>query len=446
MEVGSHHGGHLAGKHARTLAAHEDCITDFAVSTSGSFAVTVSADHQLILWNWHLGGVVGRFTADCELACCALTPDGLTVIAGDHEGHVHLLRVEGAWADAQRLRQKADNGSITSHLTELLELRASINLIRRPLDRAWAGKAYLEACIECVKQSETTFPSECHDVLLGALEVCGVMTNGGEHVAWLGKYDVVCTLFELVRSVAKATKLDAGNCAEEVLRRLDIATSAIESAIAHCPNDWFGDYAGSTLSRLVDGEAALAIAYSRATNANMASGYADRASEHFHELLDADGEESIASYTRQLHDTCAAIAESGAATYFDDQNAGLSRIVEALNFLCQVRIRSKNVELPLDAVSDAASIVVNRFIAAGDVQGVRAFVSGLARVCQEPLIGWDDHWRSHQTWLFAKLARRLNEQGEIQQRDQVLTEMEALVREIEDDRASDDIRALLQKC
>lgn len=38
---------------------------------------------------------VASFSGDAEFNCCAISPDGVTVVAGDVSGRVHFLRLEG---------------------------------------------------------------------------------------------------------------------------------------------------------------------------------------------------------------------------------------------------------------------------------------------------------------------------------------------------------------
>jgi hypothetical protein len=38
---------------------------------------------------------MATFTGEYPLYCCAVAPDGVTVVAGDEFGRLHFLRLEG---------------------------------------------------------------------------------------------------------------------------------------------------------------------------------------------------------------------------------------------------------------------------------------------------------------------------------------------------------------
>jgi hypothetical protein len=41
------------------------------------------------------GEVMATFIGDGALNCCAVAPDGVTIVAGEASGRVHFLRLEG---------------------------------------------------------------------------------------------------------------------------------------------------------------------------------------------------------------------------------------------------------------------------------------------------------------------------------------------------------------
>ena len=65
------------------------------VAPDGSFAVSASDDHTLKVWNLESGEVIACFSGDNSLMSCAVSTDGVTIVAGEISGRVHFLRLEG---------------------------------------------------------------------------------------------------------------------------------------------------------------------------------------------------------------------------------------------------------------------------------------------------------------------------------------------------------------
>jgi len=57
-------------------------------------AVVHDADCTLKLWSLLQGTLIASFTCDSPLICCAIAPDGKTVVAGDRTGKVHFFSIE----------------------------------------------------------------------------------------------------------------------------------------------------------------------------------------------------------------------------------------------------------------------------------------------------------------------------------------------------------------
>jgi WD40 repeat protein len=67
-----------------------------AISSKNVSAVSASWDDTLKIWDLNTGDQMATFTGESgELLCCAVAPDGVTVVAGDNSGRVHFLRLEG---------------------------------------------------------------------------------------------------------------------------------------------------------------------------------------------------------------------------------------------------------------------------------------------------------------------------------------------------------------
>ncbi|MBW4493970.1 MAG: WD40 repeat domain-containing protein [Oscillatoria princeps RMCB-10] len=85
----------LSGEPRCTLTGHTYRVNSVAVTPDGKTAVSASRDNTLKVWDFFSGEEVACFTGDSALLCCAVAPDGVTVVAGDKLGRVHFLRLEG---------------------------------------------------------------------------------------------------------------------------------------------------------------------------------------------------------------------------------------------------------------------------------------------------------------------------------------------------------------
>ncbi|MFP4007115.1 MAG: WD40 repeat domain-containing protein, partial [Spirulinaceae cyanobacterium] len=96
-----------SGAVERTLTGHSDWVWAVAISADGQRGVSGSHDNTLKVWNLATGEIIASFTAEAPLYCCAIAPDGVTVVAGDTLGRVHFLRLEGGFF--------SDQSSVISH-------------------------------------------------------------------------------------------------------------------------------------------------------------------------------------------------------------------------------------------------------------------------------------------------------------------------------------------
>jgi WD40 repeat protein len=83
------------GKELHTLSGHTSGVHGVTVSPDGQYVVSASRDKTLKVWELATGRVVMSFTGEGSFNCCAITPDGRTVIAGDSGGQLYFLRLEG---------------------------------------------------------------------------------------------------------------------------------------------------------------------------------------------------------------------------------------------------------------------------------------------------------------------------------------------------------------
>ena len=82
-----------SGESLRTLEGHTGWVTAVAVTSDGRRAVSASGDKTLRIWDLESGKAIATFIADAVLGTCAITPDGLTFVAGDESGQLHFLRL-----------------------------------------------------------------------------------------------------------------------------------------------------------------------------------------------------------------------------------------------------------------------------------------------------------------------------------------------------------------
>jgi WD40 repeat protein len=82
------------GTEVRTLIGHTSYVTAVAIAPDGKRAISASRDNTLKIWDLLSGKEIASFSGDSSFNGCAISPDGLTVVAGDSSGRVHFLRLE----------------------------------------------------------------------------------------------------------------------------------------------------------------------------------------------------------------------------------------------------------------------------------------------------------------------------------------------------------------
>jgi WD40 repeat protein len=91
------------GRELRTLTGHSGVVNGVALSADGRLAVSASWDCTLKVWDISaslnagvaMGLVISTLATSAPLPCCAITPDGKTIVAGDSLGVVHFLEWVG---------------------------------------------------------------------------------------------------------------------------------------------------------------------------------------------------------------------------------------------------------------------------------------------------------------------------------------------------------------
>ncbi len=83
------------GKELFTLTGHSSKVNAIAVTPDGLRMVSASYDRTLKVWDLSNRKIITSFTGESALTCCAVAPDGVTIVAGEASGRVHFLRLEG---------------------------------------------------------------------------------------------------------------------------------------------------------------------------------------------------------------------------------------------------------------------------------------------------------------------------------------------------------------
>jgi WD40 repeat protein len=77
------------------LKGHTGSVNAVAVTADGKRVISASSDNTLKVWDFKSREVIANFTGESALQCCAIAPDGVTIVAGEASGRVHFLRLEG---------------------------------------------------------------------------------------------------------------------------------------------------------------------------------------------------------------------------------------------------------------------------------------------------------------------------------------------------------------
>src|SRR5262249_28638936 len=85
-----------SGRPLHTLEGHTAPVSGVARIPGGPRVVSVAQDATVRVWDAETGSAVATFSAENMLVSCAAAPDGLTLVAGEVSGSVHILRLEGA--------------------------------------------------------------------------------------------------------------------------------------------------------------------------------------------------------------------------------------------------------------------------------------------------------------------------------------------------------------
>jgi WD40 repeat protein len=84
------------GRELRTLNGHSREVYGVAMTVDGQLAISASYDKTLKVWELASGRELATFEVGASLDCCAVSSDGKTILAGDANGLIHVLRLESA--------------------------------------------------------------------------------------------------------------------------------------------------------------------------------------------------------------------------------------------------------------------------------------------------------------------------------------------------------------
>jgi len=74
---------------------HSDFANAMVISPNGQTLVTAFDDRTLKVRDISTGKEIAQFIGESAIWCCAIAPDGKTIVAGEASGRVHFLRLEG---------------------------------------------------------------------------------------------------------------------------------------------------------------------------------------------------------------------------------------------------------------------------------------------------------------------------------------------------------------
>ena len=83
------------GEEKFTLTGHSNSVNTVAVTPNGKEVISASGDNTIKVWNLETREIIATFTGESSLNCCAVAPDGVTIVAGEASGRLHFLRLEG---------------------------------------------------------------------------------------------------------------------------------------------------------------------------------------------------------------------------------------------------------------------------------------------------------------------------------------------------------------
>ena len=82
-----------------TLTGHSNSVNAIALTPDGKTVISGSCDYTIKIWDLATRKEIATFTGESPINCCAVAPDGVTIVAGERSGRLHFLRLQGKVTD-----------------------------------------------------------------------------------------------------------------------------------------------------------------------------------------------------------------------------------------------------------------------------------------------------------------------------------------------------------
>ena len=84
-----------SGTELNALIGHYYWVRTVAITPDGRFVVSGSWDKTIKVWDLKSGQDITTFDCEGEVNACAISPDGVTIVAGGRSSKISFLRLEG---------------------------------------------------------------------------------------------------------------------------------------------------------------------------------------------------------------------------------------------------------------------------------------------------------------------------------------------------------------
>jgi len=81
------------GREIGILRGHRDCVNIAVIMPDGKKVISGSWDNTIKVWDINKKECISTFVGEGSFSSCAVSLDGLTIIAGESSGIVHFLRI-----------------------------------------------------------------------------------------------------------------------------------------------------------------------------------------------------------------------------------------------------------------------------------------------------------------------------------------------------------------
>jgi WD40 repeat protein len=89
----------VTGTEKFTLKGRSDSVSAIALTPDGKTVISRSDDNTIKIWDLATRKEIATFTGESPITCCAVAPDGVTIVAGESSGRLHFLRLQGKVTD-----------------------------------------------------------------------------------------------------------------------------------------------------------------------------------------------------------------------------------------------------------------------------------------------------------------------------------------------------------